>query len=62
MRAVMILARTDGLFCYREDQIYEDAEVLPYWREGYPVSGLFATSIEAEASARQSIEWLRNFK
>jgi len=61
-RALNIIARDDGLYVYREDRIYEDEEVYPYWVEVYPLSGLFASAEEAEEDARQAIEWLRNSK
>jgi hypothetical protein len=59
-RALLIIARRDGLFCYREDRILEDEETFPYWIGGYPESGLFPSAVDAEQDARQSLEWLRN--
>jgi hypothetical protein len=55
-RALNIIARDDGFYVYREDRIYEDEEVYPYWIEGYPLSGLFVSAEEAEKDARRSID------
>ena len=59
-RALLIIARGDGLFFYREDLIYEDDEVLPHWTDGHPLSGLYSSAADAEQDARKQIEWLRN--
>lgn len=40
-RRLCVFGRPDGLYQYREDSLAAEQDTLPYWREGYPPSGLY---------------------
>ncbi len=49
-----LLRREDGLFQYRLDHLISDDEDFePYWREGYPLSRLYATTSQALSAAAE---------
>lgn len=51
-RRLCLFRREDGLFQYRFDRlIIDDEDFEPYWRNGYPLSGLFESTDEALKSA-----------
>jgi hypothetical protein len=54
-----IYRRPDGLFLYRDDIYAEFEEVPPFFWDGYPPSGLFASAEAAERDARAAVDWLR---
>ena len=59
-RRLTVCLRDDDLFFYQEDWFSEWDDVPNDWRDGYPISGLFASAAEAEAEARATISWLRH--
>ncbi len=50
-RRLCIFGRPDGLYQYREDSLTAEQHTLPYWREGYPPSGLYHSPSEALGDA-----------
>lgn len=43
-RRLCIFGREDGRYQFREDRLTAEPDSLPYWREGYPFSGLYSSS------------------
>lgn len=50
-RRLCIFGRPDGLYQCREDSLTTEQDTLPYWREGYPPSGLYRSVSEALENA-----------
>jgi hypothetical protein len=46
-RRLCIFQRLDGLYQHREDSQSAEQDALPYWREGYPLSGLYGSLNDA---------------
>ena len=57
-RAIRILGRADGLFQWREDFLPEQEDWGLFWREGHPLSGIFASLEEARTAAFEITSWL----
>jgi hypothetical protein len=60
-RRVHFLRRSDGLFQYSEEVLWDDEDQgqnYSIWKPQYPLSGVFPDEIVAEAEARRSLGWL----
>ncbi len=56
LKRMCLFGREDGLFQYRiDDFILDDEEYVSYWREGYPLSGLFLSVAEAEHAGENEL-------
>lgn len=56
--AFAIIRRTDNLYQFRIDRLRPPMDdCAAYWKEGYPLSGIYQTAAEAESAVRASVEW-----
>jgi hypothetical protein len=56
-RRLCVFRRPDGLYQYRQDGLVADDDTSAYWREGYPLSGLYRSLRESLEDAQAEFRY-----